>query len=197
VPLRSLGLFGGSFDPVHSGHVLLARHAREALGLDEVWFMPCSRSADGKSLAPGALRLRWLNKALLGESGLKASDLELKRGGISRTIDTLRELRTLGPALKLTLLLGADQARRLPRWKEAARIPALARVVVFRRPGIPAKLPKGLRCRTLRAPMFDVSSSEIRASIRRRGNLGLLVPPALVRDASLKRFYGRRVPVLP
>jgi nicotinate-nucleotide adenylyltransferase len=191
-PLRSLGLLGGSFNPVHSGHVLLARHAREALKLDEVWFIPCAGSADGKALAPGALRLRWIKKALRGEHGLKASAVELKRGGVSRTIDTLRELRAkLGPGVKFTLLLGQDQALRLPQWKDARELPTLARLAVFRRPGVPGSPPKAFHAVFVPAPLFEISSSEIRSRVRNGKTLNLLVPPALVRDPELARAFRK------
>jgi nicotinate-nucleotide adenylyltransferase len=189
--LRSLGIFGGSFNPVHSGHVLLARQAREALKLDQVWLLPCSGSADGKALAPGALRLRWLRKALRGEEGLLASDLELKRGGVSRTIDTLRQVRALlGPGTRVTLLLGQDQALRLHRWKEAGQIPSLARIAIFARPGFPQLVPKGFKARFLSTGQFQISSSEIRQYIRQKRNLRLWVPPALERDADLWRAFS-------
>lgn len=190
--LRSLGIFGGSFNPVHTGHVLLARHAREALKLDGLWLVPCARSADGKELAPDALRLRWLKAALRGEEGLRASDIELKRGGISRTIDTLRALRaSLGPDVAFTLLMGQDQASRFPRWKEAAAIAALARLVVFGRPGLPLKpLAKPFHATFVSAPLFEISSSEIRLRVRHKKSLALLVPPALVLDASLKKAFS-------
>jgi nicotinate-nucleotide adenylyltransferase len=192
-PPRSLGLLGGSFNPVHSGHVLLARHAREALKLDEVWLIPCAASADGKALAPGALRLRWIRKALRGEEGLKASAVELKRGGVSRTIDTLRELRSkLGPAVKFTVLLGQDQALRLPGWKDAREIPDLARLAVFRRPGLKEQMPKAFHALFVSAPLFEISSSEIRSRIRNGKSVSLLVPPALVRDPELARVFRSR-----
>lgn len=188
--MRSLGLFGGSFNPVHTGHVLLARYAREALKLDEIWFIPCASSADGKNLAPGALRLRWLRKVLKGEGGLKASDIELKRGGVSRTVDTLRELREkLGPAVKFTVLMGQDQAHRIASWKEAEQLPRLCRLAVFGRSGVLKREAKGFRMKHLNAPLSQISSSEIREAIGQKKNLGLLLPPALVRDASLTRAF--------
>jgi nicotinate-nucleotide adenylyltransferase len=189
--LREVGVFGGSFNPVHSGHVLLARHALEALGLHELWLVPCAESADGKALAPGALRLKWLEKALQGEQGLKASDVELRRGGVSRSVDTLRELRAgLGKGTRLTLLLGQDQAARLPGWKEAEKIPGLARIAVFRRPGFRKRSPEGFPVVPIDAPLFQISSSEIRRAIALKKNLSLLLPPALVNDASLRRAFS-------
>lgn len=195
--LRSLGIFGGSFNPVHTGHVLLARHAKTALKLDAVWFVPCSRSAYGKDLAPGGLRLRWLKLALEGEEGLLVSDVEIRRGGISRTIDTLRELRaSLGRDVRFTLLLGQDQALRFPSWKEAERIPSLARLAVFRRSDAPS-LPPAFKARPLRAPLFDLSSSAIREDIRHGRPVSLLLPPALARNAELHRFFGPKRPAGP
>ncbi len=189
---RSLGILGGSFNPVHSGHVLLARVARRSLGLDEVWLIPCARSADGKRLAPGDLRMRWLKAALRGEEGLRASGLELRRGGVSRTVDTLRELRVrLGGGVRLTLLLGQDQFLRLPEWKEARTLPGLCRLAVFSRPGVPAGAPAGFRARRVRAPLLDISSSGIRALIRADAPLSLWLPPALARDATLRRHFGK------
>ncbi|HTB23471.1 MAG TPA: nicotinate (nicotinamide) nucleotide adenylyltransferase [bacterium] len=190
-PPRSLGLFGGSFNPVHSGHLVLAREARKTLRLDEVWFIPCARSADRKALAPGALRLGWLKKALRGQEGLKACDLELKRGGISRTIDTLRELREcLGPQVEFTLLLGQDQALRLPQWKEADALPTLCRLAVFRRPGVAGAVPKGFKFQEVKAPILGISSSEIRAAIKKNRDISLWLPGALPKDTSLLACFG-------
>lgn len=175
------GLFGGSFNPVHTGHVLLARYALEQLKLDGVLFMPCARSADGKQLAPGALRLAWLKKALRGEAGLRASDLELKRGGVSRTVDTLRQLRALQPKAQWVLLMGADQAARIKTWKESAELPRLAQLAVFARPG--QRHPKNMF--RIVAPMLEISSSEIRLRIKQKKSLRLLLPPALAQDKKL------------
>lgn len=178
---KRLGLFGGSFNPVHTGHVLLARYALEQLGLDGVLFMPCARSADGKKLAPGALRLAWLKKALRGEAGMRASGLELERGGVSRTVDTLRQLHELQPQTEWTLLMGADQAARLKTWKESGALPKLARLAAFARPGqkVPAKMFR------ITAPSLEISSSEIRLRIKQKQSVRLLLPPALANEKSL------------
>lgn len=187
--LRRLGVFGGSFDPVHVGHLLLARRALEQLRLDEVWLIPCARSADGKRLAPGEMRLRWLRRALRGQAGLRASDLELRRGGVSRSVDTLRELRQrLGAGVALTLCLGQDQAAALPRWKEPWSIAGLARLAVFGRGG-QARLPKGFSGTLVKGPELDISSNEIRSRIRAGRPLDWLLAPGLAQSHELKSCY--------
>lgn len=189
---RRLGVFGGSFDPVHAGHLRLARWARRALGLDEVWLVPCARSADGKALAPGRLRLRWLRAALRGQAGLRACDWELKRGGLSRTVDTLRQLRRrFGAGVELTLLLGQDQARRLPAWKQARRLPQLAGLAVFGRGGAAGRLPAGYGLRRLPSPACAVSSTQLRERLRAGLSVRRLLPAALRDEPSLARAYGR------
>lgn len=164
---RRLGIFGGSFDPVHIGHVLLARWAREALRLDEVWLLPQAQSADGKRLSPPASRWQHLQRALRAEPGLRACALDLQLGGVSRAVDSLRALRRqLGPRTDFTWLLGQDQARRLPLWKEAGRLPKLTRFVYFPRPGgapIPKSVHTSFRLSAIHSPSIEISSSRIRA----------------------------------
>lgn len=189
--LRRLGLFGGSFDPVHVGHLLMARRALEQLRLDEVWLIPCAQSADGKRLAPGAQRLRWLKRALRGQAGLRVSDIELRRGGVSRTVETLRELRRrLGAGMRFTLLLGQDQAAALPRWKEPKAIAALARLAVFGRNG-EAKLPRGYSGTLVKGAELGISSNEIRTRIRAGLPVDWLLPATLAQSAELKNLYKK------
>ncbi len=173
----------------------MARLARAALGLDEVWFIPCARSADGKELAPGALRLRWLRQALRGRAGVRVCDLELRRGGVSRTVDTVRQLRAaLGPGVEFTLLLGQDQALRLPAWKQAWRLAAWVRLAVFARPGWSADLSPAYAWTRVAGAVPPCSSRRIRATLARGGRAVRCLPPALVGDASLRRRYGPAKP---
>jgi len=161
-----VGLLGGSFDPVHIGHVLLARWARRALRLDEVWLVPQSQSADGKRLSPMLARWRAVQRAVKGEVGLRACDVDLRLGGVSRTIETLRQLHfEHGSTVRWTWLLGQDQALRLPQWQEAAALPALANFAYFFRPGcrsIPKSVHTRFRTTAILVPSIDISSSRIR-----------------------------------
>lgn len=158
-PLKAIGIFGGTFAPIHNGHLRLAIEARDQLGLDEVRLVPAGapplRAAPAVS---GARRLRWVELAIAGERGLVADDRELVRRGPSYTFETLASLRMEFPRASLCLLLGQDAARQLPRWHRWRELPDLANLVFFARPGQPATLPaplanllRGRRARSPRA----------------------------------------------
>src|SRR5262245_27543642 len=111
-----IGFFGGSFDPIHRGHLAVARAARDARGLDRVLLMVAARSPlKGESGAPAADRLAMARIACEGEERLEACDIELRRGGASYTVDTMRELRAEHPGAKLFLVLGSDSLLLFPR----------------------------------------------------------------------------------
>jgi nicotinate-nucleotide adenylyltransferase len=135
-----LGLFGGSFDPVHYGHLLLAECCREQCRLDEVWFLPAATPPHKQSrvLTPAMQRFEMLELAVGGQEAFKVSRIEVERGGVSYTVDTLDELSRQQPARQLFFLLGADSLDDLPRWREPERICQLAVPVVVSRPGAPA-----------------------------------------------------------
>ncbi len=134
-----LGLYGGSFDPVHYGHLLLAESAREILRLDEVWLVPAAAPPHKQSreLAPAKHRLAMLELALAGHEQIKSSPLEINRGGISYTVDTLAAIHDQHPDSTMYLLMGADSLHDLPTWREPTRICELATIAVVRRGGSP------------------------------------------------------------
>src|SRR6476620_7357600 len=115
-----LGLYGGSFDPIHYGHLLLAECARETLSLDEVWLMPAAvpPHKQTRELAPAKHRLAMLQLALAGHEQIKSSQLEIDRGGISYTVDSLAAIHELHPDATLFLLMGPDSLNDLPTWRE-------------------------------------------------------------------------------
>src|SRR5262245_2840294 len=171
-----LGIFGGSFDPVHYGHLLLAASAREQLALDEVWLIPAAVSPFkiGREQAPAKARLEMLELALAGDEHLRASPLEIDRGGVSFTVETLAEIVRLNPGAKLFLLMGADALRDLPTWREPARICELATPAVVCRGGSPepdfsvlAQIVSAQRLNDIRAaqvqmPLIELSSTDLR-----------------------------------
>jgi len=184
--MKRIGLFGGSFNPVHRGHLLLARAAQKQLALDEVWFVPCAKSADGKQLAPAKLRLRWLKRSVKGEVGLKVCDLELKRGGVSRTITTLRRLKTLwGAKASFVLLMGQDQAANFHTWKDAEKIPKFAELAAFKRDSARKTTDKGFRFQWVKYSYVNISSSEIRLRIREKKSPLKMLPIALWSDPDI------------
>jgi nicotinate-nucleotide adenylyltransferase len=187
-----IGLLGGSFDPVHLGHLLVARAAREELGLDKVFFIPAAQSPfkPGTAPAPAPERLRLLRLALAGETGAEIDDLELRRGGVSYTVDTLRHYAEKFPGAELFYLIGADQTAQLPQWRDAAELARLAQFAVAPRPGEgPPALPPPFSGCALRGFPVVVSSSEIRARVKAGLPVTLLMPPAVAEAIANNRLY--------
>lgn len=167
-----LGLFGGSFDPIHQGHILPVREAKRALGLDRVLYLPTAHPPHKprRALAPPHARYAMVEMALLGEEGLDASAHELTLGRPAYTIETLEHFRRTLPEAELHLLIGADSFAELSLWFRWREIPETARLVVLARPGwdlgeLPdelAGLARSDRVRLLRQPPVDVSSTRLR-----------------------------------
>jgi nicotinate-nucleotide adenylyltransferase len=177
-PVR-LGLFGGSFNPVHCGHLLVAQAAWEELGLDCLFFIPAAQSPfkPQSAPAPAADRLRMLRLALASRPDWRVDDQELRRGGLSFTIETVRTYAAAYPGATLFYLIGADNVPTLPQWREATELARRVEFVVIPRPGEPpATLPAPFRLRTLRGFPLGVSSSEIRARVKAGQPVDLLVP---------------------
>lgn len=179
---QKLGLFGGSFDPVHLGHLLVAQAAREELGLDRIFFIPTAASPfkAGAQPAAGAQRLMMLRLALAGETHCQVDDQEIRRGGVSYSIETIRNYALAYPGAELFYLIGADQAPHLSLWREAAEVARLAEFVVVPRPGEPpAPLPTPFRGRALRGFPLAASSSQIRRRIKEGLPIWHLTPRAV------------------
>ncbi len=184
-----IGVFGGSFDPVHRGHVALAEEAVRALRLDEVRFVPARLQplkAGGPRAGPDE-RLAMLAAATAGAARFVVDPRELRRPGPSFTVDTLRELRAERPGDELFLLLGADAAAELPRWREAGEVARLARIVVASRPGVPPALPPGAV--SLAMAPTDISASDVRETAARGGALDHLVPEGVAAYIAGHRLY--------
>lgn len=186
-----LGLLGGSFNPIHHGHLITATRAAEAVRLDRVLFIPAAQSPlkTGRDLAPAADRWAMLRLALRGNRRFAASDLELRRGGVSYTVDTLREIRRQTKA-SLFWILGTDAAALLPRWKAIDEVRRLATFVIVSRPGEkpPRHLPEDV---VLQVPLLQISSSEIRDRARKALDLRYLAPDPVVRYIERKGLYRR------
>jgi len=132
-----LGIYGGSFDPVHYGHLLLAESCREECRLDEIWFMPAGSPPHKMSgrLASARDRVAMLRLATSGHPAFRVDTREVDRGGVSYTVDSLEQIRSERPSDELFLLLGADALADFPTWRSPARIAALAVLVTVRRAG--------------------------------------------------------------
>jgi nicotinate-nucleotide adenylyltransferase len=190
--MTKIGIYGGSFDPVHLGHLLVAQAAVEELGLDRVFFVPAAQSPFKTEAPPAspAVRLQLLRLALAGKSNYELDAQEINRGGISYTVDTLRDYAGRFPGAQLYYLIGADNAANLNGWREARELAALAEFVAVPRPGgAPPQFPAPFRGRTLRGFPFDVSSSQIRARVQKNLTLENLVPPAVAGAIQHARIY--------
>ena len=190
IPVRSIGLLGGSFDPVHHGHLIAGRIAAEALGLDELRFVPAREQPfkRGRHGAPAADRAAMLDLAVAGAPGFAVERVELDRPGPSYTVDTLRALRARDPGVALTLLLGADAAAELDAWHRAEELPGLARIVVFGRPGAPMPATP-LITATVEVPAIEISATEIRARVRAGQPIRYWVPDAVAEYIARHRLY--------
>lgn len=187
-----IGLFGGSFDPVHCGHLLVAQAAREELALHRVFFILTAQSPFKPEAqpAPAAERLRLLRLALAGDAWAEVDDREIRRGGVSYSIDTVRQYRRDFPGAELFYLIGADLAGQLSLWRGASELAHLVEFAVIPRPGeIVPPLAAPFRGRALRGLPMGVSSSEIRARCRAGLSLTHLTPPAVAEAIKNNQLY--------
>ena len=164
-----IGLFGGSFDPVHHGHLLVAQAAREELGLNRLFFIPAAQSPFKPETRPSSPneRLRLLRLALAGKDWCELDSQEIERGGVSYTIETVRDYARRFAGAELFYLTGADHVSQLPKWREASELARLAQFVAIPRPGDPeVPFPAPFRGQTLRGFPLGVSSSQIRARVK-------------------------------
>lgn len=186
--MSAVGILGGSFNPPHVGHLTCARMAAEQLGLDRVLVMPLSEPSHRELAAdPGPeARLELCRLATAGDDVLETSDLEVARGGVSYTVETLEAL--YGGESELTLILGADAADRIDSWRRPERILELARLAVAPRGGTPdaGEVARGVAGRfpgatavAFTMPRIDISSSMLRERVATGRTVRDLVPPAV------------------
>jgi len=187
-----LGVFGGTFDPPHIGHLIVAQDAWSALGLDQVLFIPAAEPPHklDRTITPAPLRLAMLRAAIGTDERFAISDLELRRGGPSYTVDTLRELGSLHRDAELFLLIGADQLREFESWREPEEIRKLATVVGFARGG--DDLDAGGAARSIQVTRVDVSATEIRRRVADGEPIRYLVPSGVEEIIRREQLYRRR-----
>jgi nicotinate-nucleotide adenylyltransferase len=184
-----IGLLGGSFDPIHNGHLSTARSLLDQLDLSEVRFVVAREQPLKKGHGASAQdRARMVDLAIVGTDRFKTETIELDRPGPSYTVDTLRGLRAREPGMSWVVLLGSDAAHDLDRWKEAAEVARLGRIVVFGRAGsaIPAS---PLIEATATVPAVDISATEIRDRVRQGRPINSMVPPQVAEFIRQNRLY--------
>ncbi|HYE95869.1 MAG TPA: nicotinate-nucleotide adenylyltransferase [Rubricoccaceae bacterium] len=191
-----LALFGGSFNPPHVAHLAVAEAAADAAGLDRVVWMPAAtpphKLAD-PALASAEDRLAMTRVATADNPRFEVSDLEIRRGEVSFTVDTLRALREAYPAADLVLILGGDSLAQFSTWRAPDEILRLARLVVYRRPGFDEAAVAAevlARTRFVDAPLLDLSGTELRARLRAGRTVRYLVPDAVRDYIAARGLYG-------
>lgn len=201
----SVGILGGTFDPIHHGHLAIAEEVRESLGLERILVVPVAEPAHkpGAAVGPAGDRLAMVRLAVAGNPALEASDLEVARGGRSYTVDTLEALRATGVA-RPWLVLSTEALAGFPAWRSPERILELARLAVVPRAGAPAldeawlraRLPAALgRCVFVPGPHLAISGSVIRRRVAVGRSIRYLVPDAVaayVAEHGLYRDPNRR-----
>jgi nicotinate-nucleotide adenylyltransferase len=194
-----IGVFGGSFDPVHLGHLILAEQCREQGRLDQVWFLPAARPPHKleQELTPFAQRVEMLHLAIAGQPAFRVEELEKDRPGPGYTAVTLEDLHRLHPEHRWFLVVGGDALRDLPGWYQPERIVALADLLVMPRPGaamppieeLRAKLGASVRVQIVDVPLIGISSTNVRQRIREGRSVRYLVPRAVEAYLWAKRLF--------
>src|SRR5262245_41714160 len=198
-----IGVFGGTFDPVHTGHLIIAEQCREQAGLDAVWFIPSAHPPHkvGADIAPYDRRAEMLALAIAGHPAFAVDHIERDRPGPSYTADTLDELHRRHPDAEWNLMLGSDGLPDLPKWRQPERIVARAAILAVARPGHevwPAErlaaalaLPPGveLRMRVIPVPLIDIASRDLRRRVAEGRSIRYFVPRAVEAYIADKGLY--------
>ena len=198
-----LGVFGGSFNPPHVAHLAVAEAAADQLALGQVLWIPAATAPhkQGRAdVASAADRLHLTRLATAGNARFAVADVEIARGGVSYTADTLRTLSAVYPDTRLVLLLGGDSLAGFPTWREPDGIASLAELAVYARPGtdlapaLEAAQALGARVHVLDAPRLDLSSTELRRRLAAGQSARYLVPDAVLAAIDARGLYRGAAP---
>ncbi|MGD9014828.1 MAG: nicotinate-nucleotide adenylyltransferase [Candidatus Omnitrophota bacterium] len=185
-----IGILGGTFNPIHMGHLIMAEEVLQKIGLAKVIFVPTNRPPhkDDGEIIPAAFRLKMLKLAISGNPHFSVSDIEIRRGNLSYTIDTIKELNKIYQGNELNFIIGSDLFKYLNEWKDLKEIITLVKFIVATRPGYPLEnLPDYMTTITIRA--VDISAFQIRQCIKQNRSFRYLVPEAVWHYILKKRLY--------
>jgi nicotinate-nucleotide adenylyltransferase len=183
-----IGIFGGTFDPIHLGHLAAARAARECAQLDKVLFVPSATPPHrGPAVADPQQRLEMTRLAIDDEKGFEVSDVEVRRDGVSYTVDTLRQLHRMHPEDELFLIIGGDAAKLFDTWREPGEVRRLASLIIVTRPGSGA--PSGTSDIVCERPTPDVSASLLRRRLAHGQPVTDMLPQAVADYVAGKGLY--------
>jgi nicotinate-nucleotide adenylyltransferase len=191
--MKRVGIFGGSFDPVHNAHLALARLALEQMKLDEArWIPVCQSSQKTRKLSAAADREAMVRLAIAGEPRFVLDRIELRRRGVSYTLDTVRELAAAEPGTEWVLILGQDQYAALHTWRDWRELVARVTLAIANRPDVAATVNDQIgrvSHQIVTLPMMDISSTEVRRRVAAGESIANLVAPAVARYIERRRLY--------
>jgi nicotinate-nucleotide adenylyltransferase len=193
---KKFGVLGGTFDPIHMGHLVLAEQVREKFQLDRVIFIPCASPPHKteQELSPTQDRFEMTKLALQGNSYFLVSDIELKREGLSYTVETLRELKGLYKDKEIYFLTGSDVLNEITTWKNPEEIYKLAKLVIGIRPGFDKFDPENHFAKKsiiVNITGVDISSTQIREKVRKGESIKYLVPPKVEEYIKKRNLYKK------
>ncbi|MCB0977405.1 MAG: nicotinate-nucleotide adenylyltransferase [Acidimicrobiales bacterium] len=190
---RRIGVFGGTFDPPHIGHLVAAIDAHQVLGLDVVLLVVANapwQKLGERSISPAADRLAMVEAAVAGRLGLEVSDVEIRRGGLSYTADTLTALLAEEPDAELFVILGNDAAAGFATWERHEEVAEMATLVVVDRPGTPTPIDDGFSWIRIDIPELEISSTELRQRVVDGRSVEYLTPPGVVAYLRERDLYS-------
>mgnify|MGYP000845388870 CR=1 FL=1 len=190
-----IGIFGGTFDPPHVGHLAAAVNVRHSLGLDLVLLVVANvpwQKVGERPVSPAADRLELVRLAVGDVEGLEVDDREIRRGGDSYTADTVAELLEEDPSSEVFVIVGSDAAAGLPTWERIDEVRARSVIVVVDRPGGTWGPPSGWRTERVEVPRLEISSTDLRARVADGRPLDYLVPPSVVSGIERLGLYRDR-----
>jgi nicotinate-nucleotide adenylyltransferase len=185
-----IGILGGTFNPIHIGHLIMAEEVREKLGLAKIIFVPTNVAPhkENSDIAVPEARFAMVGLAIKGNKYFSVSDMEIKRQGKSYTIDTLKELKKIYPLDELYFISGSDLLKYLDEWKDLKEIIQMVKFIVATRPGYPLeKIPSYISTVPIRA--VDISAFEIRKAIKDNNSYRYLVPDVVFNYINKERLY--------
>ncbi len=188
-----IGLYFGSFNPIHTGHLIVANHVIQYTDIDKVWFVvsPHNPLKDSHSLLNEYDRLHLVNLAIDDNQKFRGSNIEFNLPKPSYTIDTLTYLTEKFPLEKFSVIMGADSFQNMPRWKNFEQLVSKYDFVIYKRPGFDIEDTYGAKITILEAPLLQISSTYIRKQIKDKKSIKYLVPSAVEEYIIANRYYAK------
>lgn len=192
----NIGLYFGSFNPVHNGHLIIAQHLLNETDLSKIWFVvsPQNPFKQQKTLLNEYDRLHLVNKAIEGSINMKAVDIEFKLPKPSYTIDTLHYLHEKYPDYDFSIIMGSDSFQNIDDWKNAAQLKSGYLIYVYERPGFPLPSASTSNIIPIKAPLLQISATHIRNLIQQQKSIRFLVPDVVKDEIEQNNYYKLKQP---